>query len=95
MYCEKPLNPREVVIVQAEGSGHYDVGFVQKDPKSFSAISGKKASFTQMCVARMHKKTCNIVLKMNTDGTEVSHNRILKLRGKCDSETKVRSMSLV
>lgn len=65
-----PLEQGQTVVVDLDGSGHCDLGFIKEDPKSINMTKNAPA-FKQMNEIRIHKRKCIIPVSLNDAGTEV------------------------
>lgn len=84
-----PLKQGQTVVVQLDGSGHCDLGFIKEDPKCTNMVKQTPA-FKQMNEIRIHKRTCVIPVTLNDSGTEVSSRFQDKTFGKSvDKDTKL------
>lgn len=65
-----PLEQGQTVVVDLDGSGHCDLGFIKEDPK-FTDMAKNAPPFKQMNEIRIHKRKCIISVSLNDAGTEV------------------------
>ncbi|XP_045176423.2 uncharacterized protein LOC123536965 [Mercenaria mercenaria] len=64
-----PLEQGQTVVVELDGSGHCDLGFIKEDPQCTNVM---KQVFKQMNEIRIHKRKCTIPVTLNDKATEVS-----------------------
>ncbi|XP_052800188.1 uncharacterized protein LOC128231415 isoform X2 [Mya arenaria] len=69
VHCERPLQAGQTFTVQVEGSGHYDIGFVERDPQS--STNGRSSTFAQLNEVKIHKRACRILVTLDRNGKQV------------------------